>query len=85
MENNFIFAYQNVLSVSPLLLGGLAFLLVITNTARHELMLIINLLTMSVGLGMINAGIIKEAIYLIVTELTIVTIISIFRIRKCDC
>jgi len=82
MENNVLFLFQNWLTVSPLLVGGLIFFLLITDKIKNELILVCTLFTFGVFLGLISLGLLQIGIFIVLMELTIATIYAIFRNRK---
>jgi CHASE2 domain-containing sensor protein len=77
--NNVFFQYQNIITIAPFILGGLAFLLIITNTARHQKILFITIVTLSVCVSMFSYGYLIEAVTIQVIEAVVVVAYAIIR------
>ena len=82
MKDNILFAYQNIITISPILLGSLVFLLIVTDTYRHELLLVFYLVTIGICVGLIGYGYLELSIGLITLESVIVTLYAIYRDRS---
>jgi hypothetical protein len=82
MTDNILFAYQNTITISPILLGSLVFLLIATDTYKHELLLVFYLVTIGICVGLIGYGYLELSIGLITLESIIATIYAIFRKRS---
>jgi len=83
MEDNFLFHYQNIMSITPLILGGFIFLLLITKKAQKDILLVLHIATCSVGVAFCNVGLLEEFLYLLLFELGGATLWSILRKRGC--
>jgi len=70
--------YQNVLTVAPLILAGLTFLLIITVGAK-EWRVSVHFLTLSLCISILNIGLFEEALIIIVIESVAETLYLIFR------
>lgn len=83
MENNFFFQMQNIFTIAPLILSGMAFLLIITGRGMLEKVLLIHLVTMSLCISMLNFGWIVESVWFTIIELGLLVGYVLIYKRKC--
>jgi len=85
MNSNIFVVHQDCVTIAPFIIGGLMFLMIISDKVKNEIILFTTLFTIGVFFGLISFGMLTEGIIVTLIHFSIVTLYSIFRNRRKEC